>query len=266
MDISIVIVNYHSKDKLFNCLRSIKESDLGGLSLETIVVENNSGDDLRSWQKDFNFILIESPHNLGMGGGNNLGIGSAQGQYILVANPDLVFSSQAIRRLYDYLQTNSQVGLVAPKLINPDGSLQYSCFRFPHFFMPFARRTSLGKFFSAYLDQYLMKDQEHDRTMAVDWVLGACLMVRRNGVAFIEPNLFDERFFMYFEDTDLCRRIWQQGGQVVYLPTAVVTHYHVRASAQKPWYVAVISDMIAREHIKSWLKYFWKWRKDRLKK
>ena len=126
--------------------------------------------------------------------------------------------------------------------------------------MPIARRTSLGKFFSGYLDSYLMRTEGHDEVMAVDWVLGACFAVRRDGVGFVEKKLFDDRFFMYFEDVDLCRRIEQAGKKVVYLPDSVVTHDHVRASASKPWYVALFSDRIAREHIKSWLKYFRKWR------
>lgn len=260
MDISIIIVNYRSKAKLENCLESIKHSDLAGLSVETVVVENASGDDLSDLKDRYVFSLIESGANLGMGGGNNLGISASFGKYILIANPDLVFSADAIRKMYERINGHIEAGLVAPKLLNPDGSLQYSCFRFPKFLMPFARRTSLGKFFSGYLDEYLMKDQGHDHEISVDWVLGACMMVERNGAGFKDNRLFDERFFMYFEDTDLCRRIKDNGKEIIYHPSAVVTHDHVRASAQKPWYQAVVSDRIAREHIKSWLKYFWKWR------
>ncbi len=260
MDISIIIVNYRSKGKLANCLESIRCLDTSGLLVQTVVVENASGDDLHELRDKYNFNLIESGRNLGMGGGNNLGISACLGRYILVSNPDISFSPDAVKKMYQYLESHPEAGLVAPKLINPDGSLQYSCFRFPKLLMPFARRTSLGKFFSAYLDEYLMKDQEHDSTMAVDWVLGACFMVRRGGVGFEHGRLFDERYFMYFEDTDLGRRIKRAGQKVIYYPEAIVIHDHIRASAQKPWYRAVISDKIAREHIKSWLKYFWKWK------
>ncbi len=128
MDLSIVIVNYKSKHKLDACLKSIKSSDLGGYSYEIIVVENNSGDNL-DYLKDLypDLKLIVSPKNLGMGGGNNLGIKEAKGDYILILNPDTVLKPDAIYILLKLLKENKSVGLVGPQLLNPDGSLQLSC-------------------------------------------------------------------------------------------------------------------------------------------
>jgi len=259
MDLSIIVVNYKSKDKLANCLQSLALSSLHGIEHEIIVVENNSGDDLSDLISRYNQVkYIKSPVNLGMGGGNNLGIKESSGRHILVANPDLVFSVEAIRVLHQYLENNLEVAIVGPKLLNPDQSLQYSCARYPSIFLPLLRRTAIGNFFPAFIESYLMKKEEHTEVREVDWLLGACLLLRRNELSG-EGNLFDERFFMYFEDVDLCRRAVKRGQKVVYNPLAVVIHDHMRDSARLPWYRAIFSDKIAQEHLKSWWKYFKKW-------
>jgi GT2 family glycosyltransferase len=259
MDLSIIIVNYRSKDKLANCLRSLEAADLSGIDHEIIVVENNSGDELADLIRNFNQIkLINSRINLGMGGGNNLGIRKSSGQFILIANPDLVFSVNAIKVLYQYLQNNLEVGIVGPQLLNSDQSLQYSCARYPNLFLPLLRRTALGNFFPGFIENYLMKKDNHSEIKNVDWLLGACLLVRRSEL-FENGKLFDERYFMYFEDVDLCRRAQLIQKKVIYNPEAVVVHNHMRDSARLPWYRAIFSDKIAQEHLKSWWKYFKKW-------
>jgi GT2 family glycosyltransferase len=257
MDLSIIIVNYRSKKKLINCLDSIKGSNFGNLSYEIIVVENNSGDDLSDLKYD-NLKLIISSTNLGMGGGNNLGIKNSTGRLILISNPDIVYEPNTISSLVTYLDENIEVGLIGPKLLNPDLSLQYSCVRFPKIYIPLLRRTAIGEFFSTKLDHYLMKQADHDQVQEVDWLLGACFLVRRSE---IKERLFDERYFMYFEDVDLCRQINTRGQKVVYYPLVKVIHDHVRQSASRPWYISLFKDRIAREHLKSAFRYFYKWRK-----
>ena len=101
----------------------------------------------------------------------------------------------------------------------------------------------------------MMTDFDHDEIRPVDWIMGSCLMVRHAGW-----EGFDERFFMYFEDVDLCQRVKMIGKKVIYNPEAVVIHDHSRQSARYPWYIAPWKDGLAREHIKSWIKYFWKWK------
>ncbi|MCF7860028.1 glycosyltransferase [Patescibacteria group bacterium] len=259
MDLSIIIVNYKSKDKLANCLRSLEASDLSEIEHEIIVVENNSGDELTDLIAVFNQVkLINSSVNLGMGGGNNLGIKESSGRYILIANPDLVCTREAIKILYQYLSLHLEVAIVGPKLLNPDQSLQYSCARFPSIFLPLLRRTIIGRIFPSVVAKYLMQKEGHMEIKVVDWVLGACFLLRRNEL-FADNKLFDERFFMYFEDVDLCRRAQAEKKQVIYNPEAVVIHDHMRDSARLPWYRAIFSDRIAREHLKSWWKYFKKW-------
>ncbi|MDD2681199.1 MAG: glycosyltransferase family 2 protein [Patescibacteria group bacterium] len=259
MDLSLIIVNYKSKLKLVNCLQSLVMADLSGIAYEIIVVENNSGDNLSDLSSVYNQVrYIKSPVNLGMGGGNNLGIKESSGRYILIANPDLVFSVEAIKILYQYLENNLDVAIVGPKLLNPDKSLQYSCARYPSIFLPLLRRTTIGNLFPVFLENYFMKRDSHTEIKVVDWLLGACLLVRKDDL-LEGGKLFDDQFFMYFEDVDLCRRANKLGKKVVYNPQAVVIHDHMRDSARLPWYRAIFSDKIAREHLKSWWKYFKKW-------
>ena len=257
MNLSIIIVNYKSKNKLLNCLESIRRSDLSGLNHEIIVVENNSSDDLSALA---GVKLVVSPKNLGMGGGNNLGIKNSSGEYILISNPDIVYEKDSIKKLYEYFKENKQAGLIGPKLLNPDGSLQYSCARFPQIYIPLLRRTSIGYFFPSRLNHYLMKRADHNEIQLVDWVMGACFMVRRSEIG-PDNKLFDERYFMYFEDVDLCRQVKSRGQSVVYFPQSKVVHDHMRQSASLPWYKSLLQDKIAREHLKSAIRYFRKWNK-----
>lgn len=254
MDISIIVVNYKSKDKLINCLESISNSDLAGLNYEIIIVENASGDNLLDLNKIIDFKLVISNINLGMGGGNNLGIKESKGEFILILNPDTILDPKAIKILFNYIKNNTDVYIVGPKLLNPDLSLQYSCAHFPRFWTPIFRRTFLGIFFKKHLDWFLLKDYSHDIIKEVDWMLGSCLLIKREGFSG-----FDERFFMYFEDIDICHQAWNRGGKVVYNPEAKVIHHHARGSAQGPWYLSIFKDRLFREHLRSWWKYFRKW-------
>jgi len=263
MDLSIIIVNYKSRVKLLACLESLAAFLPPELKREVIVVENDSGDDLSDLNAKYPGLkLILSARNLGMGGGNNLGLNIASGDYILILNPDTVIKSSAVAVLLDYLKNHPEVGLVGPKLLYPDGSLQYSCSKFPSFFMPILRRTFLGDYFSARRDSFMMADFNHQEIKEVDWLMGSCLMFKRqlklsDGSVF-SPR-FDERYFMYFEDIDICRTIRANGFKIVYNPQAVVIHDHQRESAKHPWYIALFRDKITWIHIASWLKFFKKW-------
>lgn len=260
MDVSIVIVNYRSRTKTEACLRSILASNLSGISLETIVVDNSETDDIGAeLRQNFPAVrFIRSRRNVGMGSGNNLGFQNASGSFFLVLNSDTIVHQDAIRTLYQAICDRDDIGIVGPKLLNPDGSLQYSCFRFPKAYTPVLRRTFLGQFAPQHLARYLMADFDHATNRNVDWMLGSCLMIRAS--FFRSVGGFDERFFMYFEDIDLCRRAWRNGYRVVYIPNATVIHDHARGSARERWYIAPFTSRLAREHIRSWMRYLWKWR------
>jgi hypothetical protein len=263
MDLSIIIVNYKSKEKLKNCLSSIFKADWRDLKFEVIVVDNDSQDNLANLDIEYpNLRLIVSGRNLGMGGGNNLGITAAKSEYILILNPDTVLRKDAAAILLTYLKNHPEVGLIGPKLLYPDGSLQLSCSNFPSFFIPILRRTFLGNYFKKIRDDFTMNDFDHNSVKQVDWLMGSCLMFRKKQITLQAKEFyphFDERYFMYFEDIDLARTFKSQGLKVIYNPEAIVIHDHARESAKHPWYIAIFKDKLTWVHIGSWLKYFIKW-------
>jgi len=260
MDISIIIVNYKNKGLALNCIKSIKDADFGELKYEIIVVDNNSEDaigEILAWQNP-EVKFIQNEKNLGMGGGNNMGIRRATGKYIVVMNPDTLSFPDTFRRLFDYMELNKDAGVVGPLQYNPDKSIQDSCFRWYNLFTPIYRRTPLGAFGFAQRDsdRFLMKDFDHQSIREVDWLLGSFLFCRAEALKQI--GYFDERFFLYFEDTDLCRRFWQKKWKVVYYPEAKIIHNHLRQSAKVPWYLS-FGNPASRYHIISWVKYLGKW-------
>lgn len=260
MDISIIILNYKSKGFALNSIKSVKEADFGNFKYEIIVVDNNSNDQIGailSWQYP-DIIFIQSASNLGMGGGNNLGIKKARGKYVVIMNPDTLVFKDTFMKLYSYMEKNSNVGVAGPKQFYPDKSVQDSCFRWHGLFTPLYRRTPLDifKFAQKDLDRFLMRDYNKDKIVKVDWLLGSFLFCRTEALA-ITGN-FDERYFMYFEDTDLCRRFWEKGWKVIYNPEAEIIHNHIRQSAREPWY-RFFTSRTSRTHIISWIKYICKW-------
>ena len=260
MDISIIIVNYKSKDLTLNCIRSIRQADWPGLDYEIIVVDNYSADLSGEDLKQFGEIqYLLNGQNQGLGAANNKGIRAAQGKYIVIMNPDTLAEPGVFFKLYDYLEKNPEAGAAGPKQLNPDGSPQASCFRWPKLLTPLYRRTPLGrtKWGRTDLDRFLYKDYNKDSVREVDWLLGSFLFCRAQ--ALRQVGMFDERFFLYFEDTDLCKRFRQSGWQVVYYPAAVITHNHLRQSAKTTWY-KFFTSIAAWHHLASWLRYLIKWR------
>lgn len=260
MDLSIVIVNYNTKTKAFACLDSIYRSDLAGVEFEVFLVDNNSSEEIETELKAKfpEVVFIQSGGNLGMGKGNNLGIRQSSGKFVLILNPDTEVKLDSIKIMIEYLKANEAAGLVGPKLLYPDGTQQISCYRFPKLFIPLLRRTFLGRFAKGYVDDYLMKNIDLDKPQAVDWIQGSCLLIKKEVLDRV--GLFDERFFMYLEDTDLCKRIASAGFRVVYLPTSEIIHHHGRGSAKTPWYLAPFLNRLSRVHIASWIKYYLKWK------
>jgi hypothetical protein len=261
MDLSIIILNYRARGLLKECLKGIKLVK-PELNFEIIVVDNASDDGTRAMMKE-NFPeirFISSDKNLGYAKGNNLGIKQASGRYVMIMNPDIVVFEGVFEKLVEFMDSRPEVGIVGPKLLNPDKSLQYSCYRFPVFWEPVYRRTPVGKFGFAKkkLDEYFMKDFDHASVREVDWLLGGCFLIRRK--ALDEVGLLDERYFAYFDDVDLCRSMWEKKWKVVYFPDVSVVHFHRRESAEGKWWSGIFKK-VTRIHLISWLKYFRKWKK-----
>ncbi|MBU0722300.1 glycosyltransferase family 2 protein [Patescibacteria group bacterium] len=260
MGVSIIIVNYKSKDLTLNCIRSIRQADWPGLDYEIIVVDNYSGDLKADDLKQFGEIkFIMNSQTIGLGAANNKGAKIAQGKYIVIINPDTLIGKDVFIKLFVYMENHSQVGVVGPKQFNLDNTVQNSCFRWPGLITPLSRRTPLGKISYAKknLDRFLYKDYNKDRAREVDWLLGSFLFCRASALKQI--GLYDEKFFLYFEDTDLCKRFWQGGWKVVYNPEVAIIHNHGRQSARLPWYW-FYQNKAAWHHLASWARYLWKWK------
>ena len=234
MKISIVIVNWNVKPLLRECLQSIFASRYQGL-LEVIVVDNASQDgSVMMAQTEFPQVkLIASPKNLGFAQGNNAGAAEARGDFIFFLNPDTTLAEDTLACLSAYLQTQPAVGVVGPKLLYPDGSVQSSRRRFPTIGSLFWESTLLEQWFpgNPIARRYKFAGQPTgDVPAPVGWLVGAALFMRREVWSAVGP--FDETLFMYFEETDWCRRCAEAGWAIHYLPQARVIHYEGQSSQQ----------------------------------
>lgn len=260
MDLSIIILNYRSAGLTRQCIRGIFEA-APKLKFEIIAVDNNSHDGYCQWLGATypHITCLPLNRNRGYAAGNNAGISQASGTYVLILNPDITVLPGQLEAMVAFMDRHPSCGLAGPKLINPDGSLQYSTYAFPSLWLPLFRRTALGALpaVEPKLREYQMMNWDHNTDRQVDWLLGACLVARKQAIA--EVGLLDERFFLYVEDTDWCRRFWAKGWEVWYMASVELVHFHERLSAQRPFLTALFSR-ITWIHIASWLKYFWKWR------
>ena len=255
MVVSVVIVTHNSRSFLDSCLESLQRQSLFDRT-EVILIDNASSDgslDLVTGAYPW-VLAAANRRNLGFAAAVNVGLRRASARYCVLLNPDTIVRPDAIARMLDVMAATPDAGIVAPKLINEDGSLQYSCRRFYTWRVLALRRTPLGRLFrdSRVVGEHLMADFDHEETRAVDWVLGACMCLRRE--AMDQVGLLDERFFLYFEDVDLCHRMRRHGWRVLYHPPAVVVHEHRRESARG------LLNRAQREHFASMVKYVAKWR------
>jgi len=236
VDLSVVVVSFNGRDYLRRCLASVLE-DTKGISSELIVVDNASRDgSAQMVEAEFpQAALIRLPVNVGFAAGCNRGIEQATGEFVLLLNPDTELAEDAFSPMVDYCRRNPSVGILGPKLLNSDGSLQLSCRRFPsHLTSLFNRRSVLTRLFprNPFSRRYLMTDWAHNRIQPVDWLSGACAMLRREMVERI--GAMDEGYFMYIEDVDLCYRAHRAGYQVVYFPQVAVTHHIGKSTETMP--------------------------------
>lgn len=223
--LTVQIVNWNAREPLRQCLQSMLAHP-PGVPYEILVLDNNSHDgSVQMLEKEFPQIhLLVSEQNLGFSKGHNLCAKHANGDYLFLLNPDTIVSPGALDRLVAFAEAHPEIGIIGPKILNPDGSLQFSCRRFPEPIAALFRNTPLGKLFpnNRYTRDYLMTDWDHNSVREVDWVSGAALFVRKT--VFEQLGGFDEQFFMYCEDVDLCYRAWQTGWKVVYYPDAIIYH------------------------------------------
>lgn len=269
-DINIVIVNWKNKDDISICLKSLFR-DVENASLKIIVhiIDNSQNvDGIKEFlAKEYagdekKVVYIDPGDNIGFGKAQNMGFQKATARFYLALNPDIEFiaGENTLKKMVDFLEANPKAGMAGPKLLNDDGSLQYSCYQYPRLFDQFYRRLGLDKkndYFKKKVDRYLMMDFDRAENKKVDWLMGSFILVKKEVAEKI--GFFDDRFFMYFEDCDWCRRAWQAGFEVYYFAKTKLKHGHKRESAKSSPIISLFSNRISRIHLKSWLKYFMKW-------
>jgi len=218
MNLSVIIVSFNTKDLLKRCLESLPSS------LEIIVVDNASSDGTIQMVKKFKELknkkikIIENKENVGFAKAVNQGLKQAEGEYFLLLNSDIFVKDKALEKLIAFAQNEPQAGVIGGKLINPDGSLQGSCFK-----LPTISRVIKEFWFDgpSSLTKYAPLGNQ---PVEVEAIIGAVFLIPKKVLSKV--GFLDERYFMYFEDLDYCRRVKQAGFKVYYLPEAEFIHEH----------------------------------------
>jgi len=234
-DLSVILVSRDTRDLTLRCLDAVGASLAGArVTWEAILVDNASGDGtVAATRAAFPEVrIIETGANRGFGAGCNLGLRAAGGRAILFLNPDTEPLADALPRLLDTLWGDPALGLVGPALRYPDGRPQGARRRFPTRLTPFLESTIVQQYWpqNRTLDRYYLADRPDDTRQDVDWLYGACLLARRAALRAVGG--FDEGYFMYSEELDLCARLRAAGWRIAYEPAATVVHHEGASSAQ----------------------------------
>jgi GT2 family glycosyltransferase len=248
MDISIIIVNWNTRELLKNCLASIKET-VRGLSCEVIVVDNASSDGSVAMLRDSfpETIVIENRDNKGFGAANNQAMRVMKGRYALLLNSDAVLCEHAVERLFSFMESHAEAAMACGQLLNADGSKQNSIASFPNLLMLLMNASLLEYLFPA---RFPSKRYNCERPLEVDSCIGACLMVRKKAIDGV--GMFDERYFFFFEETDWALRMSRAGWKSFHLPEAQI--YHLQGQS-------IGRDIRSRvEFYRSRYQFFRKWK------
>ena len=231
MDLSIIIVSYNTKDLLASCIKSVVENTKK-IKFEIIVVDNNSKDQSAEVATKLGAIVLKNKKNLGFAAANNQGFKASHGEYILFLNSDTEIHDNVLGEMVDWMKVNSKVGVSSCALKNKDGSLQATGGFFPSLVSVFSWMTiqdlpfvdSIIKPFHPYHSKsFLGKSASfYDKSRELDWVTGAFLLTKREVLEAVGG--WDESYFMYVEEVDLCFRIKKLGYKVQYLPKWNITH------------------------------------------
>ena len=230
IDISVIIVNYNVKELLEQCVKSIFSAS-SNLKVEVIVVDNNSFDGSVEFLKqkfpgNAQLKIIESPINLGFAKANNLGAKEAKGEYLLILNPDTILQEDTLERSLEFYKANKEIGALTCKLILPNGKLDLACRRsFPTPSVAVYRILGLSRIFpkSKLFGKYNLTYLDENDTYEVDAIVGAYMLIKKD--IYEKVKGFDEDYFMYGEDLDLCFRIKKAGYKIYYYPETSIIHY-----------------------------------------
>jgi N-acetylglucosaminyl-diphospho-decaprenol L-rhamnosyltransferase len=220
VEIDVVVVAYRSGDTLRGCVEPLTALP----QVRVTVVDNACPDDSTATVADLPLEIVRSPRNGGFSYGCNLGAARGSAPYVLFLNPDARIDEAALQHLTAVLRDDPATGLVAPRILDEDGSLSYSLRRFPRLRSTYAQALFLHRVWplATWTDELIRDHAAYERPDTPEWVSGACMLLRRS--AFAAIGGWDERFFLYCEDTDLCARLWDAGHTVRYEPAAQVWH------------------------------------------
>lgn len=247
IDLSIIIINWNTKEALLNCLNSIANT-VKGIKYELIIVDNASTDGSAEAiaQKYPSAKIIKNDYNLGFARAVNQGMNKAQGKYFLSLNSDTRVNAGALELMIKFMDENPSVGIAGAQLINEDNSLQNSFDNFPNLATVLLNKSALRLLFPS---KYLNKDNQPATSFEVESVVGACMIIRPS--ALKDTGYFDEDYFIFLEETDLCLRMKRKGWKVMALPDAKV--YHLQGETKKQ---ILIPTKI--EYLNSLYKFFHK--------
>lgn len=233
--VSVVIVSWNARQYLKQCLESLSARACR-FPMEVLVVDNDSSDGSADMvEKDYpNCRLLRNETNLGFAKANNIGIKASTGRYVCLVNSDVRVLPDCITKLVDYCEAHAEVGMAGPRILGGDGKLQRSCRGFPTLWNMFCRSLALDSLFPScrLFGGYLMPYWEHDTLEAVDILSGCFWIVRRE--ALPKVGLLDEKFFMYGEDMDWCKRFRAGDWRIAFVPEAEAIHYGGASSANAP--------------------------------
>lgn len=250
-DISIVIVSHNHARYLGDCLSSLAPA-LHSPRLEVLLVDNCSTDGSANLVRHgFPWVhLIENKQRNGFAANNNCAIRQSRGRYVLVLNPDTETPPGSLESLLGFADAHRRMGIGSPQLRFQSGQIQPSCRRFPTITSVLVRRTPLRTYLwdSSFNARHLMSDFDHRQTAPVDWMLGACLLARRDFLA--DVGLMDEGYYLYVEDIDWCYRAWQSNWEVWYYAEAHIFHHHMAESDRQLW------SRASWLHMKSMWRYY----------
>ena len=228
MQIDIVIINYNATSFLLDCLSSIYQAMEANRGFRIFVFDNASADQVSRIKRRFpDVTLVCSQTNVGFSKAVNHAVGLGHAPYVLILNPDTCIRKSFFAPIIRYMEAHPEVGILGPKIFDGRGRVQGSARTFPTAGTAlFGRSALLSRLFpnNRYTaKQILAKGDRVEQPMDVDWVSGACMMVRRNAIESV--GMLDENFFMYWEDADWCRRMRQNQWRVVYFPQCALIHY-----------------------------------------
>lgn len=258
MTLTVGIVNYNTKSNLENCIDSILRNP-PKCDYQILVVDNNSKDGSKNFLKKTrkkNLKAIFNNKNKGFGAACNQIAKKQNSSYILFLNPDVEITKSAVDILLNFLKKNEKTGVVTGKLLFPDGSLQLSCRKFPTILRAlFGRESFLRKTFPNNIisKEYLMSHLNYNKTQFPDWIRGAVMLFKTD--VFKKIGGFDERFFLFFEDTDICLKLRKRGYEIVYLPEAIFYHKLAASTQKEKLKTKIIHNISMFNYIKKNMNY-----------